>query len=183
MFLLLKNCAGSRKRNRNRNRNRNFSVFNAGSGTAINPYGSPQHCLLGLVAPAHSCFLASWCRPGLSTTHILILSGGRQIGRTGNHPGRQVTRAAPLWYLPEKIGPQKTLSLKYDKYGDEDPDAFQTHVFDDQKVEKCSVADPGCLSRIRLFSIPDPNCLHPGSSSKYLSILTPKKAKKNVSKL
>ncbi len=26
-----------------------------------------------------------------------------------------------------------------------------------------SVADPGCLSRIRLFSIPDPNCLHPGS--------------------
>jgi hypothetical protein len=35
-----------------------------------------------------------------------------------------------------------------------------------------SVADPGCLSRIRLFSIPDP-----GSSSKNLSILTPKKAK------
>jgi hypothetical protein len=40
-------------------------------------------------------------------------------------------------------------------------------------------------SRIRLFSIPDPNCLHPGSripdpgfSSKNLSILTPKKAKK-----
>jgi hypothetical protein len=26
-----------------------------------------------------------------------------------------------------------------------------------------SVADPGCLPRIRLFSIPDPNCLHPGS--------------------
>jgi hypothetical protein len=28
-----------------------------------------------------------------------------------------------------------------------------------------SVADPGCLSRIRLYStrIPDPNCLHPGS--------------------
>jgi hypothetical protein len=53
-----------------------------------------------------------------------------------------------------------------------------------------SVADPGCLSRIRLFPIPDPNCLHPGSrirtvsipepgsSSKNLSILTPKKAKK-----
>jgi hypothetical protein len=38
-----------------------------------------------------------------------------------------------------------------------------------------SVADPGCLSRIRLFSIPDPNCLHPGSASKNLSILTPKK--------
>jgi hypothetical protein len=45
-------------------------------------------------------------------------------------------------------------------------------------------------SRIRLFSIPDPNCLHPGSripdpgsSSKNLSILTPKKAKKLVSKL
>jgi len=29
--------------------------------------------------------------------------------------------------------------------------------------------------RIRLFSIPDPNCLHPGSASKNLSILTPKK--------
>jgi hypothetical protein len=27
----------------------------------------------------------------------------------------------------------------------------------------CSVADPGCLSRIRLSSIPNPNCLHPGS--------------------
>jgi hypothetical protein len=37
------------------------------------------------------------------------------------------------------------------------------------------VADPGCLSRIRLFPIPDPNCLHPGSASKNLSILTPKK--------
>jgi hypothetical protein len=33
-------------------------------------------------------------------------------------------------------------------------------------------------SRIRLFSIPDLNCLNPGSSSKSLSILTPKKAKK-----
>ncbi len=47
-----------------------------------------------------------------------------------------------------------------------------------------SVADPGCLSRIRLFSIPDPgsripdpNCLHPGSASKNLSILTLKKNK------
>jgi hypothetical protein len=29
-------------------------------------------------------------------------------------------------------------------------------------------------SRIRLFSIPDPNCLHPGSASKNLSILTQK---------
>ncbi len=29
---------------------------------------------------------------------------------------------------------------------------------------KCSVVDPGCLwSRIRIFSIPDPNFLHPGS--------------------
>jgi hypothetical protein len=55
-----------------------------------------------------------------------------------------------------------------------------------------SVADPGCLSWIRLFSIPEPNCLHPGSlipdphpgsSSKNLSILTPKKSKKMVSKL
>jgi hypothetical protein len=30
-----------------------------------------------------------------------------------------------------------------------------------------SVADPGCLSRIRLFSIPDPNCLHPGSRKEF----------------
>ncbi len=41
-----------------------------------------------------------------------------------------------------------------------------------------SVADPECLSQIRLFSIPDPNWLHPGSSSKNLSILTLKKFKK-----
>ncbi len=48
-----------------------------------------------------------------------------------------------------------------------------------------SVADPGCLSRIRLFSIPDPGSElspsripDPGSSSKNLSILTPKNAKK-----
>jgi hypothetical protein len=36
----------------------------------------------------------------------------------------------------------------------------------------CSVADPGCLSRIpiRVFSIPDP-----GSASKNLSIISPKK--------
>jgi len=30
-----------------------------------------------------------------------------------------------------------------------------------------SVADPGCLSRIRFFFIPDPNCLHPGSASNW----------------
>ncbi len=35
-----------------------------------------------------------------------------------------------------------------------------------------------CPTRIRLYFIPDPNCLHPGSSSKNLSILTPKKTKK-----
>jgi hypothetical protein len=42
------------------------------------------------------------------------------------------------------------------------------------------VADPGGLSRIpdKTFSIPDPNCLHPGSASKNLSISTPKKPKK-----
>jgi hypothetical protein len=39
--------------------------------------------------------------------------------------------------------------------------SFSLHVI--------SVADPGCLSRI-----PDPNCLHPGSASKNLSILTQK---------
>ncbi len=35
----------------------------------------------------------------------------------------------------------------------------------------------GINIRIRLFSIPDPNCLHPVSSSKNLSILTPKAKK------
>ncbi len=57
------------------------------------------------------------------------------------------------------------------------------------KFIRISVADPGCLSRIpdptffhlgsriRTVSIPDP-----GSSSKNLSILTPKKEKKMVSK-
>jgi hypothetical protein len=38
----------------------------------------------------------------------------------------------------------------------------------------CSVAKPGCLSRIRFFSIPEPNFFHPGSASKNLSILIPK---------
>ncbi len=42
----------------------------------------------------------------------------------------------------------------------------------------CSVAYPGCLSRIRLFSIPDPICFHPGSESKNLSILTQKMVSK-----
>ncbi len=39
-----------------------------------------------------------------------------------------------------------------------------------------SVADPGCLSRIRLFSIPDPNFSipYPGSTLKNLSICNPK---------
>ncbi len=41
-------------------------------------------------------------------------------------------------------------------------------------TETDSVADPGCLSRIP----PDPTFFHPGSSSKNLSILTQKKAKK-----
>ncbi len=38
------------------------------------------------------------------------------------------------------------------------------------------IPDPG--SDFFPSRIPDPNCLHPGSSSKNLSILTPKKAKK-----
>ncbi len=40
----------------------------------------------------------------------------------------------------------------------------------------CSVADPGCLSRIRLFPIQNPGSefFHPGSASKNLSILTQK---------
>jgi hypothetical protein len=39
-----------------------------------------------------------------------------------------------------------------------------------------SGADPGCLSRIRMFSIPDPEseCFPPGSTSNNLSILTQK---------
>ncbi len=35
---------------------------------------------------------------------------------------------------------------------------------------KSSVADPGCLSRIRLFSIPDPIFFHPGSRIRIFSI-------------
>jgi hypothetical protein len=38
------------------------------------------------------------------------------------------------------------------------------------------IPDPG--SDFFPSRIPDPNCLHPGSSSKNLGILTPKKAKK-----
>ncbi len=37
----------------------------------------------------------------------------------------------------------------------------------------CIVPDPGCLSQIRVFSIPNPG-FHPGSASKNLSILTQK---------
>jgi hypothetical protein len=36
-----------------------------------------------------------------------------------------------------------------------------------------SVADPGCLSRIRIFSIPDPNFFHPGSQIRIFSIPDP----------
>jgi hypothetical protein len=48
-----------------------------------------------------------------------------------------------------------------------------------------NVADPGCLSRIRLFPSRslDPNFFHPGSASKNLSIITQKngfRAKKNM---
>jgi hypothetical protein len=52
-------------------------------------------------------------------------------------------------------------------------------------VHALSVADPGCLSRIRLFSIPYPKCLHPGSRIliKEFKYINPKKAKKMVSKL
>jgi hypothetical protein len=35
-----------------------------------------------------------------------------------------------------KIGPQKTLPLKYDRYGDEDPDAISERGLDDQNVEE-----------------------------------------------
>ncbi len=46
-------------------------------------------------------------------------------------------------------------------------------LLDPDPLVRGSVADPGCLSRI-----PDPTFFHPGSSSKNLSILTLKKAKK-----
>jgi hypothetical protein len=52
---------------------------------------------------------------------------------------------------------------------------FHYHKYGRAGCIPVSVADPGCLSQIRLFSIPDPNCLHPRSSSKNLSILTQKK--------
>ncbi len=48
-----------------------------------------------------------------------------------------------------------------------------TYSFLDQNCDFFSVADPGCLSRIRFFSI-----LDPGSASKNLSILTQKMASK-----
>ncbi len=38
--------------------------------------------------------------------------------------------------------------------------------------DRFMLAPPRCSSRIRLFSIPDPNFFHPGSASKNLSILT-----------
>ncbi len=54
-----------------------------------------------------------------------------------------------------------------------------------KKTIAVSVADPGCLSRIRLFSIPDPNCVHPGSRIliKKFKYFNPQKSKKMVSKL
>ena len=60
-----------------------------------------------------------------------------------------------------------------------DPQHWTTASF--KKSNQCGgsrIRDVYPGSRIRLFSIPDPNCLHPGSSSKNLSILTHKKAKK-----
>jgi hypothetical protein len=52
-------------------------------------------------------------------------------------------------------------------------------------VPTASVADPGCLSRIRIFSNPDPgsrvkNIPDPGSTSKNLSILTQKIVSKHA---
>jgi hypothetical protein len=44
----------------------------------------------------------------------------------------------------------------------------------DSGYSSVSVADPGCLSRIRIFSISDPNFFYPGSAPKNLSILNPK---------
>jgi hypothetical protein len=48
-------------------------------------------------------------------------------------------------------------------------------------IQVLSVADPGCLSRIQMFSIPDPNLFHPGSRIriKKFNYLT----QKSVSKL
>jgi hypothetical protein len=46
-----------------------------------------------------------------------------------------------------------------------------------------SVADLGCLSRIRIFSIPDPIFFYPGPATKNLSILTHKIVPKLSEKL
>jgi hypothetical protein len=54
---------------------------------------------------------------------------------------------------------------------------IRQHNLQQENIAKVSVADPGCLSRIRLFSIPDLNCLYPGSASNKI-ILTPKNKKK-----
>ncbi len=44
----------------------------------------------------------------------------------------------------------------------------------DSGYSSVSVADPGCLSPIQIFSIPDPNFFYPGSAPKNSSILTQK---------
>ncbi len=66
--------------------------------------------------------------------------------------------------------------------------ATEAHVSQGSKARQPAVLriwdvfpDPG--SGFFPSRIPDPNCLHPGSASKNLSILTPKKTKKMVSKL
>jgi hypothetical protein len=58
---------------------------------------------------------------------------------------------------------------------------LDTEPFPEKKCRiVSSVADPGCLSRIPHFSIPEPNCLHPGSQIrikefKYFNLKKPKK--------
>jgi hypothetical protein len=56
---------------------------------------------------------------------------------------------------------------------------WYSYMYQTSANYRSSVADPGCLSRIPdpTFSIPDPNCLHPGSRIriKELKYFNPKK--------
>jgi hypothetical protein len=61
---------------------------------------------------------------------------------------------APPWSKPHTVGPT---------------------IFKQKRIQQMfRIRDVYPGSRIRLFSIPDPNFFYPGSQSKKLNILTPK---------